>query len=114
MKHELPSELDGADWLLIQWALWVFSDPAGPNCSSSCYGPGEGAGTVLTDDQGMAVDKAIAGMEKTLKRAIKWHYLSRLEVTEAVLWRAIRVFDQRFANEAGLSCRYLATAGADA
>lgn len=114
MKHEIPSELDGADWLLKQWALWVFSEPAGPNCSDSYYGPGDGISTVLTDDQGMAVDKAIAGMRQDLKRAIKWHYLSRLEVLETTLFQAIRVFDHRFANEAGLSCRYLATAGADA
>lgn len=111
MKHELPSELKGADWLLNQWGLWVFSEPIGTDCSSPCYEPGDGASTVLTDDQAMEVDKAIAGMAKDLKRAIKWHYLSRLEVTEAVLWRAIRVFDQRFANQAGLSCRYLLSVG---
>lgn len=103
MKHELPSELDGADWLLEQWTLWVFSEPVGTNCSSACYGPGEGApSTVLTDDQAMAIDKAIAGMDKGLKWAIKKHYLAKLEVTESVLWRAIRVFNARISEQAGI------------
>lgn len=102
MKHELPSELRGADWLLEQWVLWVFSEPVGTNCSSACYGPSDGVSTVLTDDQAMAVDKAIAGMDKGLKWAIKKHYLAKLEVNEAVLWRALRVFNARISEEAGL------------